>query len=109
MAMFSVPIDDTSELYQFMTSLDRTKLSIRIRFNSRNDCWYMSLVDQDNVDLLQSIPLLSRVIGMVQPYNILPDTMYGDFMVQDTKDGTTDCTRESFGNIIKLFYVNADI
>lgn len=109
MALFRVPITNDTELYQFVTSLDRTKLSLQIRYNSRNDCWYMTLIDQDNVTILESIPLLSRVIEMVQPYGILPVIMYGDFIVQDTQDSEKDCTLENFGGIVQLFYVNADL
>lgn len=109
MAIFQVPVNNATKLYQFVTSLDRTKLSLRIRYNSRNDCWYMTLIDQDNVTILESIPLLSRVIEMIQPYGILPDIMYGDFIVQDTQDGTKDCTLDNFGDIVQLFYVNADL
>jgi len=46
---------------------------------------------------------------MIQPYGILPDIMYGDFIVQDTQDGTKDCTLDNFGAIVQLFYVNADL
>lgn len=108
MAVFSVPVDNQEDLYQIITNLDNTTLGIKIRYNSRNDCWYMSIYDIDNVLLLDSIPLLSKIVQMVRPYGKLPLGTYGDFIVHDTSGKKQDCDRENFGNIIRMYYVNAD-
>lgn len=108
MAFYNVPIDNEEELYQIITNLDNTNIGVKVRYNSRNDCWYMSIYDINNVLLIDSIPMLSRIIKMFSLYGLMPEGMYGDFIMQDTKDGLGDCTRENLGNINKLFYVNAD-
>lgn len=107
MAVYNVPQINTSELYDRVVSLDLTKLIIRTRYNERNDCWYMTLSDENNNRLIDSLPILSNVINMTGMFKTMPLTMSGDFIAFDTQTARLDCTKENFGNIVKLFYINA--
>lgn len=107
MALLSVPIFKDTENYTQTVSLDRTKVIMNIRYNNRNDCWYMTLKDSNDETLTDSIPMLTNVTEMFQAYKNMPLTMAGDFVLFDNKDGREDCTRDNVSEIVKLFYANS--
>lgn len=107
MGLFKVPIFKDSENYTQTVSLDLTKVIMNIRYNSRNDCWYMTLKDSNDNVIADGIPMLTSVIGMFQPYRKMPSTMAGDFVLFDNKEGREDCTRDNVSEIVKLYYANS--
>ena len=106
MAFYETPLNTQEDTYQLRTTYDGAIISLRLRYNNRNDCWYCTLLDSNNNILIESIPLLSRVIRMFDIYHVLPNTMLGDLIMQDITTGLNDCDRENLGSVIKMFYVN---
>ena len=107
MGLFKVPIFKDAENYTQTVSLDLTKVIMNIRYNSRNDCWYMTLKDSNDNVIADGIPMLTSVIGMFQTYRKMPSTMAGDFVLFDNKEGREDCTRDNVSEIVKLYYANS--
>lgn len=105
MAVSILPISNDDESYEQSYGIDSSTLTFQFRYNSRNDTWYMDILDEQNVVRFSGMPCLTNVITMTRriDYSVF---LTGEIIFLDLGVEGTDCTRENFGESITLAYQN---
>lgn len=82
--MQAVPTD-TTPYYQQQTNLDGDDYLLRFRFNSREQTWYLELLQTDGTLLAANLKLVCNSLLLANLVNT--DPPLGDFIVLDATGG----------------------
>lgn len=105
MALLKIATRADFPSYSQRVELDGTIYNLIIRYNERMTRWILDIQDQEEIDILIGIPMLTGV-PLLQQYakNDLPP---GDFLLLH-RDGTDiNAEREDLGDSVNLFYQEA--
>jgi hypothetical protein len=108
MAVLIIPLETASELgnLNFTTSMDGVTYKVFLKYNAREDFWYVSLEDlEDNsirtgLKIVSNWPLLRLMKGTPRPA--------GELMAIDTRVFAIDPDLSEFGAEIEFSYIEED-
>lgn len=104
MAIFELPVRSDLPAFSFKAELDLVVYTFDFRFNERFDCWVMDVSSETGDPILMGIPVQTEVdITSRFLDERLPP---GQFVVLDETGNQRDPDRISFGNEVKLFYLD---
>lgn len=93
-------------LYKFNSYLDGKRYYFRMRYNKRNDNWYMSLLDEAGTPLASDIACLTNVRRMFQKYQLGDYFLYGDVFISDLDLAKKDPSFNNFGLNVSCYYMS---
>ena len=105
MSVLIVPTSQTDTLYEQVTILDGREYVLKFDWSTREEAWYFSIYDQDevalatNIKLVISLPLLYRETNKALPPGLL---MAVDLSGDDAEAGVSD-----LGTRVALLYEEA--
>lgn len=93
-----------------VVSLDNRVFTLEIKWNSRNESWYMSLYDAQEIQTYISGIKIEPNQNLTTRYNI-PNLIRGNIFCIRTKNTTNPIGRDNFGvgKEYSLFYLRDDI
>lgn len=107
MAFLVIDTDSSSLNYRQTTQLEGVEYVLHFYWSTREDCWYLDILDQENegiamgVRLVVDWPLLRRFVD--------PRLPEGALMAVDMSGAGADMTASTdLGTRVILFYVTAD-
>lgn len=92
--------------YRFDTTLDGIQYVIDIRWNSRDEAWYMSVFSEEEEPLISGTKL---VLGAWLTGDAThPDRPFGLFRLIDWTGSGTEATLTNIGSVVGLYFYNID-
>lgn len=105
MALLKIATRADFPSYNQRVELDGVIYNLIIRYNQRMARWILDIQDQEEIDILIGIPMLTGV-PLLQQY-VKNDLPPGDFLLLH-RDGTDiNAEREDLGDSVNLFYQEA--
>lgn len=106
--MYIVPIfSNVSSKFIMTSELNEEVFRLSFYWNTREEYWYMSILDPDNVPLLMDIKLVPNYILLTQykAYSSLPK---GDFILYDLEQNpaTGEATFDNLGKRYQLIFLS---
>lgn len=106
--ILEIPVRSGSEFasYTQRSELDGRIYNFRFDWNEREGNWYLDLSDQDEVQILSgiklvsSIPLIARIVDERRPP--------GELFIIDNQSPTTDPNLDSLGARHRFIYLDAE-
>ena len=92
--------------YEFNSNFDGEKYYLRFQYNNRNDIWYLTILDSNQVEKVSGIALLTNVVQMISRFSITEFMSYGDLIVSDASENKKDPTFDNFGDSVSTFYTS---
>lgn len=102
MAILELPIRSDLSAYTFQVQLESAIYQFEFRFNQRLNRWIMDIEDQNGVDVLIGIPMLTDadLIGRF----VMDGRPPGKLLAYDESGQNQNATQFDFGNPISLLY-----
>jgi len=105
MALLKIATRADFPSYNQRVELDGVIYNLIIRYNERMSRWILDIQDQEEIDILIGIPMLTGV-PLMQQY-VKADLPPGEFLLLH-RDGTDiNAEREDLGDTVNLFYQEA--
>ena len=102
--MIDLPIDQTSPWFQFSTELEQVTYGFSFRWNEREGCWYVDLLDGEGNQIVSGRKvLLGALFAKYRSNPAVPQL--GDVYVSDTSNGGEDAGFGDLGRRVVLTYV----
>lgn len=97
---FQIPL--SAKPQKFSIQLAGTTYLFTVRWNSVATCWILDIQDQNGVDLIMGIPMITGR-DLLEPY---PDLRFGGALIVQT-DGDSDAvpTYANLGGAGKLYFI----
>lgn len=91
------------------TRLDGRDYLLRFSFNEREERWYLSLFDEDELPILEGLKLVCSQ-PLLQAYRSNPDVPRGELVVMDLTDDNSPPTLDELGEgkRCELLYITAE-
>jgi hypothetical protein len=106
MAVQELPVTSDPQAYTFQITLDGTPYNVRFHYNRRRETWHMSIATQDNIDLVNGVPIFVNwpILDRFKDTRLPP----GTFMAIDTTGETIDPGQDDFGTRVKMTYIEVN-
>lgn len=98
-----VPVFPGVPLYRERVRLEDRDYIFRLDWNHREQRWYMSMFDQDEVPLLLGVKIIANIALLVR-HGFNPGLPPGDLIPMDLESGGESPTFNDFGTRVRLFY-----
>ena len=105
--MVNIPIySNVSSEFSQKISLDGTYYTIRLRWNTRSESWFLHLFDSDGEAIIAG----KRLVPNYPLTEIHTDRVSGELIVIDTRNDLTDCmiTYDNLGTRFLLVFLTED-
>lgn len=102
--MLKIEFPSTSPYYSFTTPIEGATYKIIMEWMNRTECWYMSIYDSNNTQLIPNVKLVSNFPLLIQKVSI---NFVGDFMVFPTTNETI-ITQDNLATSWQLIYLSED-
>lgn len=103
--ILEIPVLPGSVRWAQETTLDGVRYILHFAYNQREDAWYVSLHDVDDVPLSSGAKIVVNWFLFLR--TISPTMPLGKFFVSDTTGGARDPGRNDLGARVKLLYIEA--
>ena len=100
--MFSVNQSDTD--YEFIQNCDGQIYYFQIKYNKRNDTYYLTVLDSDRSVKLSGVAMLTNVVEMLHRFALDDFMNFGEINICDVASNKFDPSFENFGDIVNNFY-----
>ncbi len=103
MAVFTLPTRQDLSNYEVEVDLDQVTYRLRFKFNSRDEAWYMSVLDANGVILRAGIKLVSdwEILRLWRDTNVRPA---GEIITLNLGEDLTKPGLEQLGTDTLLLY-----
>lgn len=108
MAILEIPVRNDLDAYSLLVTLEGTEYLMRLRHNTRDDHWYLSMALSDGTELADGIPIVvdTPLLGRWAWHQDLPQDGY--LMAVDTTGEAADPVKEDLGDRIQLLWIPFD-
>lgn len=102
MALLKLPIQNDIGDFNFKIDLDEVSFFFFFQYNARDDSWFISVSDADEIPLVQGIKIVVDVNLFGQFAHLaIPQ---GNLFCSNSENLNTEPNLENFGNNVQLFY-----
>lgn len=105
MALLKLPIQNDIGDFNFKISLDGDSFFFFFQYDARDDSWFISISDADEITLVEGIKMVVDV-NLFGQFGHL-DIPQGNLFCSNSENPNTEPNIENFGNNIQLFYDEA--
>ena len=102
MRIRELPLRNDVDSFTYRVDLDARTYNIRINWNTRDERWYIAILDADNRPLAASPLLIDTDLWKRFRLSSLPR---GLMFLTDAAGSTRECTRDELSTRCKLLYV----
>ncbi len=100
-----LPFIPSDPAYRFATTLDGVSFVIDVHWNTREQAWYMDLLDDDETPIRSGIKIvLGALLGARSADDRFPE---GTFSVVDTSGAELDATFDDMGVRVQVWYLTS--
>ena len=105
MSAFKLPADPNYGKFQYTIFIDDANYVFKFRFNHRLNQWIWSICDENSVEIIANIPLLSNT-SLVQPYYSynIPKSFFSCY---DTRQLQRNPDRDNLG--LEVVFIRDDL
>lgn len=97
-----LPIDAESPNYRLSTTLDGQSVIFDLRWNSREEAWFLNLLDNDETPIVEGIKV---ILGMFLGRRTTSERMLpGRLVVEDLSGQNLDATIDDLGTRVIIYY-----
>jgi hypothetical protein len=101
-----LPIDAAAPHYQIGTSIDGAQYVLEVRWNQRDEAWYLDILDEDEDPIAHGIKI---VLGSVLGKRCVDPRMpAGALIAADLSGAGLDATLDDLGTRVVVYYYSAD-
>lgn len=101
-----LPLIPSVPAYQFGTTLDGIQYLFNIRWNTREEAWYMDILKEDETPIRHGIKVtLGSFLGR---RSVNPDFPPGVLMAYDTSQENRDAGFDDLGTRVVVFFYTLD-
>ncbi len=98
-----LPLNSDAPHYRVGTTLQGIQYLLDVRWNSREEAWYMTISSVEDIVLIAGIKLVLGVfLTRLSHDERLPD---GEFMVSDLSDTSTEATLTDLGERVAVYFI----
>jgi len=106
MAILQLDVRSDIPAYQFRQNLDGTVYTLRFRWQSRMCVWIFDILNEQEEPLLVGMPVLTN--SNINRRFLRAGVPPGFFVSADESGQNRNPDRETFGQEVKFFYVEAE-
>lgn len=101
-----LPLVPSLPLYRFNTTLGDRQFGFRLRWNGRDEAWYMDVEREDGTVLRRAIRVVLGVL--LGGRSVDPDFPPGGFRAVDLKGTGVDAGLDDLGDRVAIYYLTPE-